>query len=100
MLPYDDQLVEDIKPRHQWLSKQQGTRFAVVPIHTHDERHLFHSYAESSPLFTSQTGQPDFLGLCQRMNEHADGKTFFYKVRCTIITSILKPSHMSSYPSI
>lgn len=69
MLPYDDQLVNDVKPRHQWLSKQQGTRFAVVPIHTHDERHLFHAYAESSPLFTSQAGQPDFLGLCQRMNE-------------------------------
>ena len=81
MLQYDEQFVKEHHPWHQWLSKQQRVRFAVLPVHTHDERHLFHLYAENSPLFTSLNGQPDYTGLCKRMNEHADGKSFFYKVR-------------------
>ena len=81
MLRYNEQFVKDQNPRHQWLSKQQQVRYAILPIHTRDERLLFHLYAENSPLFTSLNGQPDFTGLCKRMNEHADGKSFFYKVR-------------------
>jgi hypothetical protein len=81
MLQYNEQFAKDQSTRHQWLSKQQRARFAVLPFHTQDERHLFHLYAENSPLFTSLNGQPDFTGLCKRMNEHADGKSFFYKVR-------------------
>jgi hypothetical protein len=85
MLQYDEQFVQDQKPRHQWLSKQQRVQFAVLPVHTHDESLLFHLYAENSPLFTSLNGQPDFTGLCKRMNEHADGKSFFYKVRYSLL---------------
>ena len=76
----NEQFAKDQSTRHQWLSKQQQARFAILPVHTQDERHLFHLYAENSPLFSSLNGQPDFTGLCKRMNEHADGKSFFYKV--------------------
>ena len=107
MLQYNEQFVKDQHPRHQWLSKQQQVRFAVLPVHTHDERLLFHLYAEHSPLFTSLNGQPDFTGLCKQMNEHADGKSFFYKVRYSNLfnhhgyrnkLSILQlPEHVKTY---
>ena len=80
MLQYNEQFAKDQSTRHQWLSKQQQARFAILPVHTQDERHLFHLYAENSPLFSSLNGQPDFTGLCKQMNEHAEGKSFFYKV--------------------
>jgi len=106
MLRYDEQFVKDQHPRHQWLSKQQRVRFAVLPVHTNDERLLFHLYAENSPLFTSLNGQPDFTGLCKRMNEHADGKNFFYKVRyfnlifASIIMVIAINSRLCSFQSM
>jgi hypothetical protein len=96
MLQYNEQFAKDQNTRHQWLSKQQRVRFAVLPVHTQDERHLFHLYAENSPLFTSINGQPDFTGLCKRMNEHADGKSFFYKVR--LFTLFILSSLLLSQP--
>lgn len=64
--------------RHQFLSSMQGTRFAVLPVHTREERTLFLSLTNSSPLFTN-TKQPDFVAIASVFNRDANGINIFYK---------------------
>jgi len=80
MLPFDgDFLKQHRKTRHQFLSNLQGTRFAVLPIHTGEERSLFQSLTRSSPLFVGAQ-QPNFTALALLFNSHANGINIFYKV--------------------
>ncbi|KAF9226093.1 hypothetical protein BS17DRAFT_765168 [Gyrodon lividus] len=79
MLPYSSTFTKENDIHHQFLSKQQGTHFAVLPIHSHVECLLFQAYAEFSPHFTSPA-KPDFAILAHQMNEHTDGQQFFYKL--------------------
>ena len=80
MLPFDANfLKQHPKTRHQFLSGLQGTQFAVLPIHTGEERSLFQSLTRSSPLFVGAQ-QPDFAALALLFNSHAHGTNIFYKV--------------------
>lgn len=80
MLPYDPAfLKEHPRTRHQFLSNLQGTRFAVLPVHTREERTLFQSFAHSSPLFSGPQ-HPDFTAIASLFNTHANGADVFYKV--------------------
>lgn len=82
MLPFSSTFVKENKIRYERLSWMQGTLFAVLPVHSREERALFQAYAESSPLFDGPQ-QPDFTALASHMNAHADGVRVFYKVRVT-----------------
>ena len=52
----NEQFAKDQSTRHQWLSKQQQARFAILPVHTQDERHLFHLYAKTHHYFPLSMG--------------------------------------------
>ena len=86
MLPYHHTFALEHKMRHRYLSKRQGTRFAVLPVHTQSEHALFQLYANTSPQFSGPCG-PDFAALASNMNDHADGLTIFYKVS-TMLASV------------
>ena len=80
MLPFDASfLKQHPKTRHRFLSSLQGTQFAILPIHTGEERSLFQSLTRSSPLFVGAQ-QPDFVALASLFNSHANGISIFYKV--------------------
>lgn len=79
MLPYHHTFASEQKMRHRYLSERQGTRFAVLPVHTRSEHALFQLYADTSPQFSGPRG-PNFAALASDMNDHADGLTIFYKV--------------------
>jgi len=79
MLPYSRVFAEEQKIRHRFLSERQGTRFAVLPIHTRSERAIFQLYANTSPHF-ARSESPNFTALASDMNMHADGLSTFYKV--------------------
>ncbi|KAG6379505.1 hypothetical protein JVT61DRAFT_9996 [Boletus reticuloceps] len=86
MLPYNSAFTRDQNVRHPYLSKQQGTRFAVLPIHTQHERDLFRAKVATSQLFAGPN-LPDFIAVARDMNAHADGHHAFYKL----------PEHLRAY---
>ncbi|KAG2103735.1 uncharacterized protein F5147DRAFT_775862 [Suillus discolor] len=79
MLPFSSMFVKENDIRYVHLSQMQVTRFAVLPVHSCEERALFQAYAESSPMFAGPQ-QPDFVALASLMNGHADGTHIFYKL--------------------
>jgi hypothetical protein len=84
MLPFSSMFVKENNIRYVHLSQMQGTQFAVLPVHSREERALFQAYAESSPMFAGPQ-QPDFAALAALINGHADGTHIFYKVSCATI---------------
>ncbi|BGP51804.1 hypothetical protein JCM10450v2_007760 [Rhodotorula kratochvilovae] len=65
--------------RHQQLAEYQGTRFAIVHVHTRAERELL-SHLLTSPSIVSVTGKElRYLTLARRFNEVANGVEVFYK---------------------
>ncbi|KAL6307399.1 hypothetical protein BKA93DRAFT_747778 [Sparassis latifolia] len=73
-------------PRHHYLSKRQGTQFAVLPVHTREERDLFQLFVDLLPLF-KMPGQPNWDVAAAVWSNHADGRKIFYKL----------PEHIKSY---
>jgi hypothetical protein len=70
------------KTRHQYLSCQQNTLVAVLPIHTKPEQALFKALVadlSSDGLFSGKK-QPNWESVSMRWSQHADGREIFYKV--------------------
>ena len=66
---------------HQYLANRQGTRFAVIGIHSPTEKKLFSQLMKENPSFNRDKKDPDWKAAIQIWNtEYADGKTIFYKV--------------------
>jgi len=66
---------------HQYLANRQGTRFAVIGIHSSTERKLFSQLMRENSSFNRDKKDPDWKAAIQIWNtEYADGKTIFYKV--------------------
>ena len=74
-------MASELKHRNTYLARRQGTRYAVLPVHTAKERSLFHSLVHTSTAFKT-SGQPNWHMLAIEWSGHANGKTVFYKV-CT-----------------
>jgi len=79
-LPHNTKIAQEMKVRHSWLSERQGTMFAVVPVHTREERDIFALMMETSKAFLS-AGHPDWTRLATEWSNHCNGTTVFYKVR-------------------
>ncbi|GAA6037481.1 hypothetical protein JCM8097_008209 [Rhodosporidiobolus ruineniae] len=58
------------------LARRQGTRFAILHVHTQAERQLFHHYRLSMG-FTGTEKQ--YKAAAREFNKVADGKAIFYK---------------------
>lgn len=71
----------DQKHRHHYLAGMQGTRKAILPVHTPAEHDLFHMLMKSDPAFTSRSAGPNWKLCIKVWNKHADSrKDIYYKV--------------------
>jgi len=76
ILKYDKQ----IKPQqYAYLASKQATRFAVLGVHTSDEKALFSRFMLTEPVFMKEGG-PDWPTAVRKWNEASNGRNIFYKV--------------------
>ncbi|OBZ79508.1 hypothetical protein A0H81_01196 [Grifola frondosa] len=87
MLVYHPQFAKEQEIRYQYLAKQQGTRVAVLPVHTKAERALFWLLVAQSDGMSAGKWKPNWQAVSPRWVDHSDGKTIFYKL----------PEHLKSY---
>lgn len=80
MLPYNPSFAKDYKIRHQHLAKQQGTRMAILPVHTPEERSIFRLLVNEPNGLFSQRTQPNWNSVAVRWSSYCDGVNIFYKV--------------------
>jgi hypothetical protein len=74
--PYNSAL--DSKHPHSFLAARQGTRIAVLPIHTADEKSLF-----SELMKNETTGKPRWATITLQWNrvaENSGNSEIYYKV--------------------
>src|SRR5262245_1163908 len=74
---------ENFKNKHGYLAKQQGTKFAVISVHSTEEKVLFKKLMQEDFNFTATNSPPDWKKAVIVWNRKADGKEIFYKVRLT-----------------
>jgi hypothetical protein len=69
--------------RHQYLARLQGTRKAVLPVHTAAERKKFHEFIQKNVDFEpTKSGPPNWDNAVKAWNQMADTTDgIFYKVR-------------------
>ena len=68
------------KIKHHYLARQQQTRFAILPVHTSEERGLYCLLAKQRNGFFDGPNQPNWLAVTVEWSRFADGKHIFYKV--------------------
>lgn len=84
MLAYHPGYATTMKIRYPYLAARQGTRTAVVPIHTKAERILFKMLIhETNGLFAGKR-EPNWDTVAVRWAGHSDGVNIFYKVSARI----------------
>ena len=62
-------------------NKFQKSKYAVVPIYTEEEFHLFNSFVSLNGNWFSPNGAPDFEGIAACWSAKADVKNIFYKMQ-------------------
>jgi hypothetical protein len=63
--------------------------FAVIGVHTIDEKKLFSCLMREDPSFNRNKQEPDWKAGVQVWNiKYADGKTIFYKVEIILLFKI------------
>lgn len=80
MQPYSLQLAKDLKMRHSYLAACQNTAYAILPVHTHEERSLFHLLVTAPGGQFTGLREPNWQAVAAKWAEHGDGKKIFYKV--------------------
>ncbi|KAI1787068.1 hypothetical protein LXA43DRAFT_1098652 [Ganoderma leucocontextum] len=78
-LSFNSPMASELKHCNTYLARRQGTRYAVLPVHTSKERSVFHSLVNTSALFKTRA-QPDWHMLAIEWSGHANGTTIFYKL--------------------
>ena len=74
MMPFDPECEEQQTINHEKLAKLQGTRYAVVPVHTREEMAFF------KELLKSRIGETiNWVSEAQKWNDKANGRNIFYK---------------------
>jgi hypothetical protein len=75
--------VTDDSLKHKFLAKQQAARYAVISVHTIEEKLLFKKLMQERVDLQQGASTPDWKQVAQLWNQTANGKTIFYKVRIT-----------------
>jgi hypothetical protein len=71
----------DQKQPHLYLAQMQGTRKAILPVHTSAKHDLFRRLMKSNPIFNTQSSGPIWKLAVKVWNEFADKQSgIFYKV--------------------
>lgn len=74
-------ILDGPKQAHQYLAQKQGTRKAILPVHTSAEIDLFWHLMEANPAFNSTSSGPIWKLAVKVWNEIADREDgVFYKV--------------------
>jgi hypothetical protein len=71
---------EDHKFRYPYLAQEQGTKYAVISIHTTAEKVLFKKLMQENPFFNERNANPDWKKCAKVWNRAANGQDIFYKV--------------------
>lgn len=76
MAGFDDELA-DKKQKHRYLAQMQGTRKAILPVHTEEEKKIFRDMMADSSVFAAC----HWKKAAPKWNERAETNTgLFYKV--------------------
>ncbi len=91
--------LSDRKPQHGYLAKMQGTRKAILPVHTAAEIALFHRLMEKNEAFNSRVSGPRWSDAVKVWNEEADkSDDIFYKASYfNILFSTLLTHQQAAY---
>ena len=87
-------LSADKKQSHFYLAHMQGTRKAILPVHTTAEQDLFRELMKTNPAFNTSGKGPMWKVAVKVWNEYADLHTgIFYKVDldCSLPCNVLNP---------
>ncbi len=71
---------DDSKFKHAYLAHEQGTKYAVISVHTAAERALFKRLMQEDPVFNQTNAMPDWKLGAALWNRQANGRDIFYKV--------------------
>jgi len=71
---------QDYIYKHAFLAQEQGTKYAVVSIHTNAEKALFKKLIQENSLFGQTNTLPDWRKVVRLWNRNANGRDIFYKV--------------------
>jgi hypothetical protein len=71
---------EDSQYRHAYLAREQGTKYAVIAVHTTEEKTLFKKLMQENLAFNRMNAGPDWKQGAKVWNREANGKNIFYKV--------------------
>ena len=66
-----------------FLAEKQGTCYAVLTLHTEDEKTQFSDFMRTESVFSSSRGS-NWPTAAHVWNQAANGKTIFYKVCCQL----------------
>ncbi len=80
MLPYHHKFATDTHMHHTRLACQQGTRIAILPIHTPEERAVFRTIVKRQNGEFSKPSKPNWITVARQWMDYADGQKVFYKV--------------------
>ncbi|KAF6749915.1 hypothetical protein DFP72DRAFT_818260, partial [Ephemerocybe angulata] len=80
--PYSDPPPHSKPPRHNFLAESQGTRKAILPVHTRAEIDLFHTLMREDSNFDAKNSGTKWKGAVRVWNtRYADGNPeIFYKL--------------------
>ena len=71
----------DSKNKNSYLARQQGSKYAIIVVHTTAEKVLFKKLMQENPLFArTNAAGPDWKKGAKIWNRSANGQDIFYKV--------------------
>jgi len=74
------------KKLHWYLALRQGTQYAVMAVHTTEEKMLFSKLMKTNLSFNRNNQHPDWKEAVKIWNrDHVNGEKIFYKV-CVIFS--------------
>jgi hypothetical protein len=71
---------------HAYLAQEQGTKYAVIAIHTTAEKILFKTLMQENPIFNQINSIPDWKQGAKAWNRSANGHDIFYKVNILLLS--------------
>lgn len=106
MQDYNPALLTVQKSRHNFLAKAHATLFAVLPVHTREEKALYSALVRTSSHFDTGKKEPNWTAIAMEWTSHCDGVKIFYKVpkllpdlpfRVLIRGQSQLPEHLKNY---
>ncbi|PBK81020.1 hypothetical protein ARMGADRAFT_1039609 [Armillaria gallica] len=79
MLPYHNETALNTHTCRGRLALTQGTQIAILPIHTPEERAIFHALVKRPNSEFSKPMKPNWIMVTYQWMDYADGQKVFYK---------------------